>query len=208
MAGYKVGELFQGKNNFLTHWANQTGIEVVYDDDPRHPSLEKRLQFIRVQQEKVVKQLELFRAGVLLYQVGNYRDAAAAFLEFAKDYPAREVFNNIGACYFNLAQRLLHLRYSEDYYRFRLPATIAGETTAVNMQTRGEGDYLKDKEINGFITKADEYFRMAAQRDQHDRTCRCNLAAALILRKKYAGALETCKAILEKRPHRYQSSEQ
>jgi tetratricopeptide (TPR) repeat protein len=201
MAGYDVGELFREKNNFLTHWANQTGVGMSYDDDPRHPSLGKRLKFVRVQQNQVIDQLELFRAGVLLFQMENYRDAAATFHEFSKIYPAREVFNNIGACYFNLAQRLLHLRFSEDYYRFRLSTTIAYETTAVKMQPRGEGDYLKDKEISRYIDKAEEYFRLAAGRDRHDRDCRCNLAAALILNKKYAEALAACTDILEKHPN-------
>jgi tetratricopeptide (TPR) repeat protein len=171
-----------------------------YDDDPRHPSLGKRLKFVRVQQKQVINQLELFRAGVLLFQMENYRDAKAAFHEFSKVYPAREVFNNIGACYFNLAQRLLHLRYSEDYFRFRLSTTIAYETTAVKMQPRAGRDYLQDKDIYRYITKAEEYFRLAASRDQHDRDCRCNLAAALILKKKYAEALAACTAILEKAP--------
>jgi tetratricopeptide (TPR) repeat protein len=201
MAGYDVGELFRENKDFLTHWAKQTGMGMSYDDDPRHPSLKKRLQFVRVQQKQVVNQLELFKAGVLLFQMGNYRDAAAAFHEFSKLYPAREVFNNIGACYFNLAQGLLHLRFSEDYYRFRLSTTIAYETTAEKMHPRGEGDYLKDKEISRYITKAEEYFRQAAERDRHDRDCRCNLAAALILNKKYAEALAACNAVLEKDPN-------
>lgn len=201
MAGYDVGELFRENKDFLTHWANQTGMGMSYDDDPRHPSLEKRLQFVRVQQKQVSKQLELFRAGVLLFQMGNYRDAAAAFHEFSKIYPAREVFNNIGACYFNLAQGLLHLRFSEDYYRFRLSTPIAYDTTAEKMHPRGEGDYLKDKEISRYITKAEEYFRQATDRDRHDRDCHCNLAAALILNKKYAEALAVCTALLEKDPN-------
>ncbi len=201
MAGYDVGELFRKENDFLTHWAKQTGMGMSYDDDPNHPALGKRLQFVRVQQNEVIDRLELFKAGVLLYQMGNYRDAAAAFHEFSKVYPAREVFNNIGACYFNLAQGILHFRYSEDYYRFKLSTTIAYETTAEKMHPRGEGDYLKDKEISRYITKAEEYFRMAAGRDRHDRACRCNLAAALILNKKYAQALAVCTAILEKYPN-------
>ncbi|UCH96055.1 MAG: hypothetical protein JSV88_04175 [Candidatus Aminicenantes bacterium] len=198
MAGYDMGELFREKNDFFTYWANHTGTEKSDDVDPSHPSLENRRVSVEVQLKKIVNQLELFRAGVLLYQVGNYRDAAHAFREFAKVYPAREVFNNIGACYFSLAQRLLHLRFSEDYYRFKLSTTIAYETTAEKMQPRGEGNYLKDKEISRYISKAEEYFRLAASRDQHDRACRCNLAAALILKKEYNRAMAECDFILKK----------
>lgn len=200
MAGYDVGELFEKKDNFLKHWARQSGIGYFYDKDPKHPSFEKREQFIRSQLVKVVKHVELFRAGVLLYHMGNYHDGAAAFREFAKDYPAREVFNNIGACYFNLALRHLHLKFNDDYYRFRLSTTIDYDTTAVMMQSRGEGDYLKNKEIAGYINKGVDYFKRAAARDAHDRTSRYNLAAALILKKEYAEAQAVCNKILKKDP--------
>jgi tetratricopeptide (TPR) repeat protein len=200
MAGYDISELFEKKDNFLKHWARQIGIGYFYDGDPKHPSFEKREQFIRLKLVKVVKQVELFRAGVLLYQLGNYHDGAAAFCQFARDYPAREVFNNTGACYFNLALRLLHISFSDDYHRFRLSTTIDYDTTAVVMQSRGEGDYLNNKEIAGYINKSVDYFKRAAARDANDRTSRYNLAAALILKKEYAEAQAVCNKILKKDP--------
>ncbi|NIM10422.1 MAG: hypothetical protein GTO45_00395 [Candidatus Aminicenantes bacterium] len=198
MSGYDISELFGKKSTFLRYWARQVGIGNFYDDEPRHPSIHKREQLILSKFNAVVKNLELFRAGVLLYQMGNYHDGAAAFREFAKDYPAREVFNNIGACYFNLALRHLHLKFNDDYYRFRLSTTIDYDTTAVVMQSRGEGDYLNNKEIAGYINKSVDYFKRAAARDAQDRTSRYNLAAALILKKEYAEALALCSDLLKK----------
>ncbi len=200
MTGYDISKLFGEKNNFLKYWAKQTGIGYAYEKNPLHPSFKKREQFIRSQLLGVVKQVELFRAGVLLYQMGNYHDGAAAFLEFSKVYPAREVFNNMGACYFNLALRHLYLKYREEYYKFRISTPIDYSTTAAAIQPRGEGDYLKDKDISRYINKAENYFRSAADRDQHDRACRYNLAAALILKKEYAEALAKCSDILKKDP--------
>jgi tetratricopeptide (TPR) repeat protein len=200
MAGYDIGELFEKKDNFLKHWARQSGIGYFYDKDPKHPSFQKREQFIRSQLLKVVKQVELFRAGVLLYHMANYHDGAAAFREFAKDYPAREVFNNIGACYFNLALHHLHLKFSDDYYRFRLSTTIDYDTSAVSMQSRGEGDYIKNKDISRDLKKAVDYFKRAVARDAQDRTSRYNLAAALILKKEYAEAQAVCNKILKRDP--------
>ncbi len=65
MAGYDVGQLFREGNDFLTYWAQQTGISMLYDNPTEsHPSLKNRLKFIREKMIAVVNRLELFRAGV------------------------------------------------------------------------------------------------------------------------------------------------
>jgi tetratricopeptide (TPR) repeat protein len=200
MAGYDVGKLFWQDKNFFTHWARQTGIGMFYDESPQHPSFKKRLEFIRTQLQAVVNDLELFNAGVLLYQLENYKDAAAAFKEFSKAYPAREVLSNLGACYLNRALHRLHIYFGDDYYRFRLSTTIDYATTAVKMKSKGEGDYLEDSDIAGYIDLAVEYLRQAAAMDEQDRASRCNLAAALILKKEYLQALCACETIIKKHP--------
>lgn len=200
MAGFDIGKLFGERDNFLEDWARQTGIGYAYDNAVRHPSFKKRAEFLRPQLLAVAGRVELFRAGVLLLQMENYHDAAAAFLEFSKAYPAREVYNNIGACYFNLAMRHLHLKYSDDYYRFRLSTVIDYSTSAQKITPRGDGNYLRDKDIAGYLAKAVDYFQRAGARDPHDPFCRYNLAAALILNKEYAAAQAVCDTLLKKDP--------
>lgn len=200
MAGYDISDLFGKENNFLLSWADQIGIGYSYDGHSRYPSFQKRVQFIRPQLLAVAKQVELFKAGVLLYQMGSYHDGAAAFIEFQKVYPAREVFNNIGACHFSLAMHHLYLKYRDIYYKFRISTPIDYSTTAAAIQPRGDTNYLRDKDISRYINKAEHYFRSAVQKDQHDRTCRYNLAAVLILKKEYAGAQAVCDLILKKDP--------
>lgn len=200
MAGFDIGGLFGEENNFLQRWADQVGVGYSYDGHSRHPSFQKRVQFIRPQLLEVVQQVELFKAGVLLYQMESYHDGAAAFIEFQKVYPAREVFNNIGACYFNLAMHHLYLKYRDIYYKFRISTPIDYSTTAAALQPRGDTNYLRDKDISRYISKAEHYFRGAVEKDQHDRTCRYNLAAVLILKKEYAGAQAVCDLILKKHP--------
>jgi tetratricopeptide (TPR) repeat protein len=197
MAGYDVGGLFLETDNFLTHWAGQTGVGMLYDDAGKHPTLEERLMFLRSQLKDVPQRLELFKAGVLLLQMGSYHDAAAAFREFSKHYPAREVYNNIGVCYLNLALRHLSLNSGVDYFRFRLSTVIDNSTSAETFHTT-RSDYLKDKDFRMYIEKAEEFLRRAAAVDKLDRTCRYNLAAVLIVKKEYAEAQALCKKILEK----------
>lgn len=199
MAGYDISKLFREQDSFLKDWANQTGAGY-HRDDPRHPAMKKRERFVRSQLKAVAKQVELFRAGVLLYQAGSYHDGASAFVRFSRAYPAREVFNNIGACYFSLALRQLYLKYHPHYFRFKLSTAIDFYTTAEKMNLRAGDDYLADKDIAGYIQKAEDYFRRAAARDKQDRTCRYNLAAALILKKEYARAQAECDALLKTNP--------
>jgi tetratricopeptide (TPR) repeat protein len=200
MAGYDINGLSAKGDNFLKHWARQTGIDYFYDRDPLHPSFQEREQFIHSQLSAVAGQVELFRAGVLLFQIGSFHDSEAAFREFAKAYPAREVLNNIGACYLGLALRHLYLKYSHDYHRFRLSTAIDYATSAETLYSRGEGDYLKDKDIVRYISKAEAYFRRAADQDQRDRACRINLTAALILKRAYAEAQAVCNNVLAAAP--------
>jgi len=199
MAGFDVGKLFLENNNFITHWAGQTGVGMLYDDDPLHPTLNKRLLFIQSHLNAIPHQLELFNAGVLLYQVGSYHDGAAAFQEFVKLYPAREVYNNIGACYLHLALRHLFLKSGKDYFMFRLSTIIDNSTSAETLHTT-RGDYLKDKDFLRYIGKAEDYLRRAAAADKLDRACRYNLAAVLILKKEYAEAQALCNQVLKEHP--------
>lgn len=200
MAGYEIGPLLDKDNNFLRHLAEKTGIKYADDSHGKHPSLLKRYEFIRARLRLVIEQLELFKAGVLLLQMGKYIDGAAAFRAFSNPYPAREVFNNIGACYLNLALRYLRLKFSGDYFRFRLSTAIDYYTSAEKLYFRGEGNYLKDRDISYCLDRAIFYFREAVYRDRYDRTCRLNLSAASILKKNYAAALAECDFLLEKNP--------
>lgn len=197
MAGYDMGTLFNEKSNFFTHYAAQTGIGMNYEPDPRHPSFTKRVEFIRSQLQAIPKQLELFNAGVLLYQMSNFHDAEDAFLEFVKIYPAREVFNNIGACNLKLALRLIKQKYNDDYYRFKASTAIDYATTARKMTPRIPGSYLQNKQIAAYLDNAVDYFKRASERDILDRASRYNLAAALIVKQEYAGALDVCIKILK-----------
>jgi len=200
MADFKVKTLFNENSSFFQYWAKQTGIGYSNDNATKHPSFEKRVQFVRSQLNAVIKQLELFNAGMLLFQVGSYHDSIAAFIEFSKVYPSREVFNNIGVCYLNLALDRIHLYYKDDYYRFRFSIPIDYSTTAQPLNPRGAGNYLNDKDILRYIENAIYYFNLAASRDPYNRACRLNLAAASILKKEYAQAMAECDKLLKKNP--------
>jgi tetratricopeptide (TPR) repeat protein len=198
MAGYDIRSLFAQKDNFLTYWESQIGRESIHREARDYPSLEERVTAVCSLFKKVAEKAELFRVGVLLLQMGNFEDARAAFFGFEKDYPSREVYNNIGSCYLNSARYLLTQKFRKEYLRFRPSIAIDYSTSAE--PDRGEGNDWEKEEISKHLEKAIVYFKKAASRDKTDRPCRYNLSAALILMEKYPEALEVCDSILDRDP--------
>jgi tetratricopeptide (TPR) repeat protein len=195
MAGYKISPLLGETNNFLRYWVRKVR------EDLSYPSVEKRVKSVRIQLQAVKEKVRLFKAGILFLQMGKYTDGAAVFREFSNFYPAREVFNNAGACYLNLALELLFYEFGEEYFRFRLCTAIEYSTAPGDFIFRGEGDYLKDEDIYRNLNKANEYFHLAAKKDPQNRACRYNLSTLLILKREYAAALAQCDEILKKDPY-------
>jgi tetratricopeptide (TPR) repeat protein len=199
MAGYDVGSLFGSSDDFLSYWVEQTGIKNSYDRDTNYPSMENRLKFIRTQLEDIIHSVESFRAGVLLYQCERFHDALAAFSEFSKTYPAREVFNNMGACHLSLALKRMSVLDKDIFYRFRLATAIDFTTTArdVSQPLRSGSDLLEDFSFSFRVNEAKRCFETAVRKDPTNGTSHCNLAAMYILKKEYARAMAECDDVLK-----------
>jgi tetratricopeptide (TPR) repeat protein len=200
MAGYNMGKLVAVSDNFFQHWAAKTNVSMTDDSEIKHPPLQQRLKSIRTQFREIAKHLELFNAAVLLFQMKSYLEAAKAFEDFLTIYPAREVYNNIGACYFNLAMMRIYSDYSDDYFRFKLVTYISYKTTAQEMISRGDGRYLEDEKIAHYIDRAIYFYRKAVEKNPSHIPSNTNLAAALILNREYAGAISVCESILKVQP--------
>jgi uncharacterized protein YjbI with pentapeptide repeats len=190
-----------------TDLTDATGLEVKqlnelkswYEVRGLKSEIEENLIRIKVKEiENMDIKNELFRAGVLLWQMGDFEDAKVVFSEFERIYPAWEVYNNIGACYFNSAQYILIQKFSKKYLRFRLYTAIGYSTSAE--PDRGEGNERMKEEIRKQLEKSISYFKEAASLDKIDKSCRYNLSAALILMGNYAEAREVCDSILDTDP--------
>jgi len=198
MAGFDISDLFNLDDNFLSSWADQSGVKNFYDANGNYPSLQSRIDFIQAQLKDVAHQLQLFKAGVLLYQKGSLFDAAAVFSEFLKTYPAREVFNNIGACHLNIALRRLIMLAPTELCRFRISTTIDSTTTAEAMEVNLKGTqrglgYLNDEIFLRHISEAERFFKIATEKDPDNKASRLNLSAALILKADYAAVQSLLK---------------
>jgi tetratricopeptide (TPR) repeat protein len=206
MAGYDIGTLFGKRNDFFSFWAEQTGVKSFYNSGSNYPSAAGRLEFVRSQLLAVIERVELFQAGVLIYQKGSLFDASALFTEFSRTYPAREVFNNIGACHFSIALKRLNLIDKDAYLRFRVSTTIDYSISAENISIShghlmGGEDFQKDRLFSRHLNSAERYFNIALEKDPDNKTSRYNLSAALILKGLYASAQNQCDLILGKEPN-------
>ena len=74
---------------------------------------------------QVVDELDLFHFGVRLAQLGRYEDAVRLLERFSHRFPGREVFNNLGFCYYELARQAPVFQSHADSLRFDLPAVLA-----------------------------------------------------------------------------------
>ncbi len=201
MASYDIHEIFRKQNNFLHAWSQHTGVSYSsFPKDKKHPSSNMRVETVRRMMQNVFKYSELYHAGLILFHVGSFLDASSTFREFAKEYPSREAFNNIGSCYLRLALDRIRSDYFDDFYRFRLATAIDYTTTAESLEPRGLPDYLKDEDIAGYLDNAERNFQQAVTRDKLDPTCRTNLSAVLILKREYARAQATCDEVLKLHP--------
>ncbi|MCP5102877.1 MAG: hypothetical protein GY950_05850, partial [bacterium] len=87
------------------------------------------------------------------------------------------------------------------YYRFRISTTIQHATHAESLRRSSpNAKYLKETRFSRYIQKAENYFRLAVAKDSSNKTSRCNLAAALILKGEYARAQAECDHILKTNP--------
>lgn len=201
MAGYDIRDVFEGENNIFHALARHTHIS--YSAPPQndtHPRFPIRLEAVRRKMRHVFKYSELYHAGLILYHVGSFLDASSTFREFAKEYPSREAFNNIGSCYLRLALDRIRTDYLDDFYMFRFCTAVDYTTAAESLLPRGLTDYLKDEDIANYLDNAEDYLKQATIRDNRDPVCRYNLSTVLILKREYARAQAICDEVLKLYP--------
>ena len=188
MAGYHPNILFNKKGNFFKFWVNQIGIGNNYDSS--HPSPEKRSIFVKLKLKEVVDKFELYKLGIYLYQAGNFDDALNLFSEFSKIFPSKEVFNNIGSCYFIQARKRLFQIDKKAYFRFNISVSISSELNLKKlMKLRGITNYKDDLIFKKYTNNAIESFKKALSMDPNNKELVLNLSSAYILNEEYADAL-------------------
>ncbi len=201
MAGYDPGVVLRdGDGGFFEHWAAEVlGPSRRPDRDPTHHSPRERADFLRAQLQRVVDHLDYFHFGVRLYQIGSYEDALALFSEYRKEFPGREVFNNIGLTHYQLALESLAACDPAAARAFRPALSVDLQTTEAVAGLRGPstsaagagGDPCRAarEEFRQEMGHAVRNLQFAAEKDPAYLPARLNLSAALVLLGRPSEAL-------------------
>ncbi len=189
IAGYRVDMLLgdnKGKQDFFTHWVNQIPHKEI-KDEKTHPEPEERAKLLSSRLNLLLDKVDYFKYGVRLAHFQRYEDAVYFFREFQKVFPSREVSNNLGYCYLQMAVREMPPDLA---YKFWLPSLIDVGTRADMLSLRGatRGIYSKEAAVQ-FIEEAAEYLETACKADKTYLPSRINLAAAYFYLEKFDYAL-------------------
>ncbi len=190
MAGFPVESL--AKRGFFERWMVQPQTRV----ESSHPSARQRATLLRARLQNLRDKLGFFHFGVRLGHF-DYCDDGVYFLrEFQKVFPGREVLNNIGYCYLNMALREMSPGRAYFYW---LPLVLDTETRATGLPSRQTGDTIKslrqaaNGEGHGFLQDAVDFLSRAAAADAAYLPARLNLAAAYL----YLGEPHKARAVIQ-----------
>ncbi len=190
MANYDPSSLVKKDRSFFEKWVEQPVVKIVYES---HPNPKERAEALHWQLGYIALSLSNFYHGVELYQAGQLQDALFLFQQFYKDFPSREVANNLGLVHFQLAAREAH----RAVWDFRLPVALDKETLAAASGFRGDGDIQPGATFQHHIEEAEKYFKEAERKDPQYLKVRQNQIALLILAEDFSGAIDQVNQFME-----------
>jgi tetratricopeptide (TPR) repeat protein len=205
MAGFDVSAVIgkDSEDNFFKQWESLLNVNRVAPkalDDKTHPTSDQRTAGVLARLQQVSDQAELFRLGLLFYDSGNFERAIAAFEEFLRHYPGREVHHNLAVSHHQLA--LTYLTTSTDKYSeipFKMSLTIDPITRAGGSVFRGPKENRRLFEQH--ITTAIEYYEAAIKQDPGYLLAYKNLASAYVSNNQPFKAIALLKDALKHTPN-------
>jgi tetratricopeptide (TPR) repeat protein len=189
MAGYPVEQLLANdshQQNFFVYWEQQTFKQV----NNTHPRPEDRANLLRARLQALLDILPYFHFGVRLSHFERCDDGIYFLREFVQNFPGREVYNNLGICALQKAQKVL----GQAAYLYWLPSVLDVTTPIENLSSpyahRGERSTL----ANEFLSNAEEYFQSALNMEPSYLPANVNLAITTF----YLGEIYQARAAIEK----------
>ena len=179
MAGYAVADLIanqDAKIDFFELWMQQTNTQLV----PQQ-ALQKRSAPLKQRFKILNQKLVFWEFGVRLSHFGYCDDGVYFLKEFLKVFPGREVFNNLGYCYLQMAIRKMDAAHAWFYW---LPLVLDADTRAV-VAARDSSSFKSLKQAASgqnqkLLEEAVAYLRRAADADPSYIPARINLAVAYL----------------------------
>ncbi len=197
MSGFEPEHLID-ESNFFLEYLKRVRRQV---ESESHYAPQKRKAVLTNSLRPIIEKLPLFANGVRFYQEKDYRQALEGFQQFATYFPGREVYNNIGLTYYQMALREQSKYDASGLFRFMLSTSVDTETLAFNLvpDELGKTRNYRNRHRE-LMDKAEYYLRQAMERDSSYIPARINLASAYISAEKYGEAVSLMKETLKKSP--------
>jgi tetratricopeptide (TPR) repeat protein len=134
VAGFPVDRLIardSEHDNFFAFWSDMLGATV--GDDPEHLAPQSRALMVKQRLANILDDVEVYRYGVRLLNFGRIDDAKLLLEQFVKQFPSREVFNNLG---FLHIQKALAIMGGHHAYCYWPPGIIDLSTRAQSLDSK------------------------------------------------------------------------
>ncbi|MCV6636692.1 M48 family metalloprotease [Candidatus Albibeggiatoa sp. nov. NOAA] len=188
IAGYPVDKLLT--QDFFQHWQQQTTTQI---HSETHPDPQIRQQMLQARLKNILDKLPLFHFGVRLSHFERCEDAVYFLREFQKIFPAREVLNNLGFCYLQLARQ--DLGQAAYYYWMPLLLDTHSQADTLDLAPRSAvRSDLPSRRADKWLLQAKDYLELAVKTDKYYVPAHLNLAVTLLYLKEIYHA----RAVIEK----------
>jgi len=200
MAGYAVEQLVQAdKDNFLLSWQQQPQM------GDNHPDAQLRLKALRARLEHLLKQVSFFNFGVRLSHFDRCHDGQYFLQAFSEVFPAPEVFNNLGYCYLQSAQKILagFITATEHHYCLPLMLEVTTQAQALSslMPSTLRGLAEAPLKAEEFLTQAQQYLTTATQANPEYVPAWVNLAVTQLYRQEIYAARQAVEKAYQLAPN-------
>jgi tetratricopeptide (TPR) repeat protein len=220
-ADYDPRPLLEGDRTFFEDWVGGLVGSTAYDD-PNHPGVQERADFLRERLKQVAAMEKVFERGVEAFRRAEelasteeedqvppevwaaYEEAVKAFDAVRRVFPGREVLSNLALAHLRLAAGRLADCDGSLVNRYYLPTAIDPVTLVSRARLRGERSYsspcFENEGYQGHMREAIRLLEVAVARDSGYRPARLNLVAAYVLDERAAGAAEAARQARERWP--------
>lgn len=219
MAGYHAGEILHdhGLNFFEVYTRKiRQRVKVIGDADAADSSADVtlRAQKLKALVREFNDRVKWFASGVDAFQHRDYKASVRDFKRFYDYYPSREVANNLGLGYFQLAEeqikgcRGLHLRLQTAVY---LTRQTRAENLIIDRISREDVSQRRpqcrpDDEYRRLMKRAGDMFAAACRKDPGYWPAVINRAALLIRQKAFGSAVANLDALAREKPRNWHAA--
>ncbi|HUP42159.1 MAG TPA: hypothetical protein VM599_03000, partial [Thermoanaerobaculia bacterium] len=220
-AGFDPGPLLDGDRTFFEDWVSGLVGSTAYDD-PNHPGVQERADFLRERLKQVAAMEKVFERGVEAFRRAEelaspeegdkvppevwaaYEEAVKAFDAVRRVFPGREVLSNLALARLRLAAGRLAACDGSLVNRYYLPTALDPVTLVSRARLRGERSYsspcFENQDYQRHMKEAVRLLEAAVERDSEYRPARLNLVAAYVLDEREAGAADAARQARERWP--------